>query len=286
LKSRTLDSIVREVRELVEKGVKEFNLIAQDLNEYGRDLKTGLVGLITELDRIEGDFWIRPLYMYPLEFTDPLIGVLGGSEHVVKYVDMPLQHISEKILLSMKRGSPSRYVRQLLSKLKTRIPGIALRTTFIVGYPGETETEFEELCRFVSEYEFDRVGVFRFSEEEGTAAADLPGQVAPEIREERHHRLMSLQQAISLKKNRRLVGSVQRVLCDRPSEGRLFSQAPEIDGVTCLKGNGAVPGEFLTVKIVEAEEYDLIAERQGVPSSTVSRTASAARGKRQRPNRS
>lgn len=262
LKSRPIGSIVREVRELVDRGVKEFNMIAQDLNEYGRDLKNGsdLAALLVELNRIEGDFWLRPLYMYPLEFTDELIGVLRDGEHIVKYVDMPLQHINERVLLSMKRGSPSRYVRQLLAKLKKQIPEIAIRTTFIVGYPGETEEEFRELCDFVTEYEFDRVGVFKYSIEEGTAAAELPAQLPAELKEERHHRLMSLQQKVSLKKNRALVGKEFKVLCESPSQGRLSIQAPEIDGITYLSGASPQTGEFVSAKVVEAHEYDVIAE--------------------------
>jgi ribosomal protein S12 methylthiotransferase len=261
LKSRPIDSIVREVREAVDGGVKEFNLIAQDLNEYGRDLKNGsnLAKLLVALNEIEGDFWLRPLYMYPLEFNDELIGVLRDSEHVVKYVDIPLQHISERILLSMKRGSPSRYVRQLLMKLKKNIPEIAIRTTFIVGYPGETDEEFRELCDFVGEYEFDRVGVFKYSVEEGTMAAELPDQLPAEIKEDRYHRLMSLQQKISLKKNQALIGKEFKILCESPSQARLPTQAPEIDGFTYLQGE-ATAGEFAVARIVKAEEYDLTAE--------------------------
>jgi ribosomal protein S12 methylthiotransferase len=268
LKSRTLDSVVREVDQFVAQGVKEFNLIAQDLNEYGRDLKDGtnLATLIEALDRIPGDFWLRPLYMYPLEFNDRLIAALAGAKHVVKYVDMPLQHISERVLLSMKRGSPGRYVRQVLGKLKERIPELALRTTFIVGYPGETEDEFRELCDFVSETEFDRVGVFRFSVEDGTASATMPDQIPQEVKDERYERLMTLQMKISRKKNKALIGKTFRALCEGPMPGnngfyqaRLASQAPEIDGMTLLAGKHK-PGEFLDVKILKTADYDLIAE--------------------------
>lgn len=260
LKSRPIESIVREVKAGVDQGIKEFNLIAQDLNEYGRDLKNGesLTKLLTELDRIRGDFWLRTLYLYPLEFTDRLIGLLRDAEHVVKYVDIPLQHISERILLSMKRGSPSRTVRQLLSRLKKRIPGITLRTTFLVGYPGETGGEFRELCDFVGEYEFDRVGVFKYSREEGTPAAGLSDQVPEEVKGERYDRLMGLQQKISLKKNRGLVGKTFRALCEG-AFARLPTQAPEIDGATYLAGGSVPVGEFREIRIVGAREYDLIA---------------------------
>jgi len=269
LKSRPVDSIVREVRELTEVGVKEFNLIAQDLNEYGKDLRDGsnLADLLGRLDAVPGDFWLRPLYMYPLEFSDRLVGVLRDAEHIVKYVDMPLQHISERVLRSMKRGSPGRYVRQVLQKLKQAMPEIALRSTFIVGYPGETEEEFQELYDFVRDAQFDRLGVFQYSREEGTEAAKLPDQVPAKQKRERYERLMELQQGISLKKNRELVGKRMRVLCEGNSEeselvyqGRLPSQAPEIDGITYLSGDSAKPGNFLEVLVTEAHEYDLVAE--------------------------
>jgi ribosomal protein S12 methylthiotransferase len=270
-----MDSIVREVEGFVAEGVKEFNLIAQDLNEFGRDLKDGtnLAKLLERLNGIAGDFWLRPLYMYPLEFNDRLIGTIRDAEHVVKYVDMPLQHIGERILLSMKRGSPSRYVRQLIGKLKKEIPEIVLRTTFIVGYPGETEEEFQELCDFVSEVEFDRLGVFKFSIEEGTAAAALPDQLPDEVKAERHERLMGLQMKISRKKNKELVGRTLRALCEGPMpespgffKARLASQAPEIDGITVLAGEGLTAGEFVEVKILKAADYDLIGEHS--PEST------------------
>ncbi len=268
LKSRPMESIVREVETLVGRGVKEFNLIAQDLNEYGKDLRNGsdLAKLLTSLNQVKGDFWLRPHYMYPLEFTDRLIETLKESEHIVKYVDMPLQHINDRVMRSMKRGSPSRYVRQVLDKLKTAIPEMIIRTTFIVGYPGETEEEFQELYEFVKDYQFDRVGVFQYSIEEGTTAATLPDQLEPEIKEDRFHRLMMLQQKISLEKNRALVGKTFRALVEGKSaaeegvEARLFSQAPEIDGVTYLTTENVPTGEFVEVKIVEAKEYDLVGE--------------------------
>ncbi len=270
LKSRPISSIVREVKTQVENGVKEFNLIAQDLNEYGKDLRDGsnLTQLLSELSEIKRDFWIRPLYMYPLEFTDKLIAVMRDSERLVKYVDMPLQHINDRVMKSMKRGSPSRYVRQVLDKLKNAMPEIAIRTTFIVGYPGETEEEFQELYQFVKDYEFQHVGVFKYSQEEGTAAANLSDQIADEVKQDRFDRLMSMQQKISLKKNESFVGKTLRVLCERSSDrpghmqGRLAIQAPEIDGLTYLKITHKIPvsGEFIQAKITQAEEYDLVGE--------------------------
>ncbi len=268
LKSRPMESVVREVENFVADGVKEFNLIAQDLNEYGRDLKNGshLAGLLQALDQVKGDFWLRPLYMYPLEFNDRLIGTIRDAAHVVKYVDMPLQHISERILMSMKRGSPSRYVRQLIGKLKKEIPDITLRTTFIVGYPGETEEEFQELCDFITEYEFDRVGAFKFSREEGTSSVDLPDQVPEEIKEERHHRLMTLQREISRRRNHAWIGKTVQALSDgitkkNLTQVRLANQAPEIDGVTWVSGlSEKSNGTFVDVKITAAKDYDLVGE--------------------------
>jgi ribosomal protein S12 methylthiotransferase len=171
---------------------------------------------------------------------------------------------------SMKRGSPSRYVRQVLAQLKETMPEIAVRTTFIVGYPGETEAEFQELHDFVKDYEFDRVGVFQYSQEEGTPAASIPDQIPDPVKEERYHRLMSLQQGISLKKNQALVGKILRVLCEGPAshrsgffQGRLATQAPEIDGVTFLSAPEIPPGRFVPAKIVEAGDYDLMAHPLG-----------------------
>lgn len=267
--SRPMESIVSEVEHYVAEGVKEFNLIAQDLNEYGRDLKNGssLSILLQKLNKIPGDFWIRPHYMYPLEFNDRLINVMRDSEHILKYVDMPLQHISERVLRSMKRGSPSRYVRQVLTKLKNAMPDLAIRTTFIVGYPGETEEEFQELCNFIQEYQFDRVGVFKYSPEDGTSAALLEEQVEDEVKEDRYHRLMLLQQEISLNKNRALEGKIFRAICEGPSkerprfyQGRIYSQSPDIDGVTYLSGTEPKIGEFVDVKILRGTEYDLFAQ--------------------------
>lgn len=273
LKSRALDSVVREVDDLVKQGVKEFNLIAQDLNEYGRDLHDGtsLVRLIQELDRIPGDFWIRPLYMYPLLFNDDLIAALAGSSHWARYIDIPLQHIDDKILKSMRRGSSSRYIRDLLEKLKKAVPDIAIRTTFIVGYPGESEEQFQRLHDFIGEGYFDHVGVFQYSHEENTEAFSLPDPIEENLQKERQERLMELQKIVSLKKNRARVGKELRVLVEGVSEendwvryGRLASQAPEIDGVTYLSEGSTRPGEFISVKITEAYDYDLVASSDDV----------------------
>ena len=272
LRSRPIDSIVEDMRRQHAMGVKEFNFIAQDLNEYGFDLKdqTNLTRLIAEVEKIPGKFWVRFHYMYPLEFTSPLIEAIKNSTKVVPYIDMPLQHVSDRILLSMKRGSGSRYIRQLLAKLNQAIPEVTLRTTFIVGYPGETETEFQELLDFINEGHFAHVGAFKYSDEETTTAAKLPGRIPDEVKQERYAELMKAQSNISLAKNREKVGKVFEVLSEGVSsehewvmQARLTCQAPEVDGVTylseCPPGQGK-QGEFLKVKITEAHEYDLVAQ--------------------------
>ncbi len=268
LNSRSMESILQEIRLGVDEGVKEFNLIAQDLNEFGRDRHDGssLTELFQQIDRISGDFWVRPLYMYPLLFNDRLVATLQDSEHWCRYVDMPLQHIDDKILRSMRRGSSGAYIRRLLSKLRTDIPDLTLRTTFIVGYPGETDEQFESLYQFVKEVEFERLGVFTYSEEEDTDAANFSDQVPEKLKEERRHRLLTLQQDISAKRQQSLVGEKVKVLVEGPSEesewvltGRMASQAPDIDGITYLAEGMARPGEFLFATIAEAHEYDLVA---------------------------
>lgn len=268
LKSRPMDTLLQEVRSLVGQGVKEINFIAQDLNEYGRDLKDGthLSALLKAVEEIPGEFWWRPLYMYPLLFNDELIATLAASKHWARYIDMPLQHINDRILQSMRRGSSGQYIRKLLTKLKTKIPDLTIRTTFIVGYPGESEAEFEELFEFVREFEFDRLGVFAYSQEENTHAATLGDQVPEDIKQKRLERLMELQQEISRRKQAQLVGRNCQVLVEGPSEendwvlvGRLASQAPDIDGVTYLSETEATPGDFLPVVIESAADYDLVA---------------------------
>lgn len=268
LKSRAMDSVLQEIRALLDQGVKEMNFIAQDLNEYGRDLKNGttLTKLLQEVENIPGDFWYRPLYMYPLLFNEELIETLALSKHWTRYIDMPLQHINDRILNSMRRGSSGKFIRNLLGKLRGQIPDITIRTTFIVGYPGETEAEFQELYDFIREFEFDRLGVFAYSQEENTEAATLPGQVAEEVKEQRLAQLMELQREISRRKQKSLVGKSLPVLVEGFSEendwvlvGRLSSQAPDIDGITYLSETDGKIGEFLDVTIQSSEDYDLVA---------------------------
>lgn len=270
LKSRAENDILEDIRRGVGEGTKEFNLIAQDLNEYGRDLsdRGSLYALLEKLAAIEGDFWVRLLYMYPLQFPDRLIRLMKGHPHVVPYVDIPLQHIDDKMLKSMNRGSSSDYIHRLIGKLKEEIPGMILRTTFIAGYPGETDEAFERLRHFIKEMEFDRLGVFTFSQEEGTPSAKLPGQVPEAVKKARRDSLMTTQQAISRSKNGNYIGKTMKVLYegveDTIATGRFYGQAPEIDGDIIIDTVNAqtppTPGTFLNVKITGTLDYDLVGE--------------------------
>jgi ribosomal protein S12 methylthiotransferase len=274
--SRPLDDLIREAALLGASGVKELNLIAQDLTSYGVDLgdRHGLERLLDGLEAVPGIEWIRLHYAYPWGFTDRLVEILRTSDKVVPYVDMPLQHISDNILRAMRRNIRRDAQRELLARLRD-VPGMTLRTVFITGFPGETDADFDELCQWVEEVQFDRVGVFAYSREENTAAFDMPDQVPAEVAEARRDHLMALQQPISRSKNEALIGSELRVLVDGVSEehelvleGRHAGQALDIDGVVYLSfEDGAAmarPGEFVTVEIDDATAYDLV----GVVRST------------------
>ena len=279
VRSRPIDDIFHEISRGVQEGVKEFNFIAQDLNEYGRDLgqRTSLYALLDKLSRINGEVWMRLLYMYPLQFPDKLIALIKNHPHVCKYVDIPLQHIDDRILKSMNRGSSSHYIYRLLENLRKAMPAMALRTTFIVGYPGETEKEFEKLLSFVKEMRFDRLGAFTYSHEEDTPSFSIKKQIPQKIKEERRDILMKAQQQISLENNRKKIGSSLKVLFEGDEYqadvfdpqnyfgvGRHEGQAPEIDGEIIIdqKGpeNPPAPGEFIDVKITGSLDYDLIGE--------------------------
>lgn len=269
LRSRTPESISEEVKMGLARGVKEFNLVGQDLNEYGRDLadRPSLFKLLKDLEPIAGDYWLRLMYMYPLQFPDKLIKLIAEQQHIAKYVDIPLQHISDKMLKKMNRGSSSKYIYRLIDQLKTNVPDIVVRTTLIVGHPGETKEDFAELKKFVKDYEFDRVGVFKFSPEDGTPSFNMKGTVKEEVKEERLEEIMSVQQKISLKKNKKFIGKTIRAIYEGPSEqsellgsARHQGQAPDIDGEILIRDGSAKPGDFCNVKIVDAFEYDLLGE--------------------------
>lgn len=271
--SRPKEDLVEEARGLADSGIKELVLVAQDLTAYGTDVGNhhALGELLIELNEIESLRWVRLMYCYPWNFTDRLISIIRDCERVLTYVDMPLQHVNERILASMRRSVKRHQQRRLLDKLRA-IDGMILRTTLMVGYPGETESEFDELCGWVRDVEFERLGCFAFSPEEGTVAAALDEQIPDEIKQDRLDQLMAIQQAISLEKNRALVGQRLEVLVDGTSpehdyvlEGRTYGQAPEVDGVVYLSQNEElegepipiVPGDFVDVVVEEATEYDL-----------------------------
>jgi ribosomal protein S12 methylthiotransferase len=264
--SRTVASVLAEAAALVRDGVVELNLIAQDLTAYGRDRRDGttLSSLLRELVQIEGLRWIRLLYNYPRYVTDELLDTIASEAKICPYIDMPLQHISDSMLRAMRRERDGAAVRQVIQRIRDRIPGVAIRTAFIVGFPGETEADFAELLAFVRETRFERVGVFRYSKEEGTTAATLDGQIPESIKRRRLQALMRGQAQVAASVNRELVGTEQSVLvCGTDDRGRLYgrlpSQAPEIDGVVYLRGAAPV-GCITRVRITRSSTYDLRAE--------------------------
>ena len=270
-RSRSPESILREVEILAAQGVKEFVLISQDTTTYGTDLglKDGLARLIDSIARVDGVNWVRFLYCYPTAITDGLLDVMAARENVCNYFDIPLQHASRRVLARMRRGGNPDAYRRLIERIRERVPGVAVRTTFIVGFPGESDEDFDELMDFVSEVQFDRVGVFTYSDEENSPAFELDGKIDHTIARQREQRLMKEQARISRRRNRRLVGSRVKVLLEGKSkesdlllEGRMQSQAPEIDGSVLIndvpESLRVVPGDFVTVEITEAHEYDLV----------------------------
>ena len=268
MKSRPVESIVGEVRNLSALGVKEINIIAQDLTSYGRDIGTNLETLLRGLVKVEGIKWIRLLYCYPWGFTDSLVDLIAKEEKILNYIDLPLQHINDRILKLMARGTTSKKIRSIIERLRSRIPNLTLRTTFIVGFPGETDKEFEGLLGFVEEAEFERAGAFKYSQEEGTPAGGMSEQIAEEVKEERYERLMEIQSEISLRKNRGLIGSVQEGFIEGTENGyyvaRISSQAPEIDGVTYVRRNRKLKvGDCVKISITDADIYDLFGEGVG-----------------------
>lgn len=272
-RSRTIESVAKEVNFLVQKGVKEIILIAQDTARYGLDLSGAgrLPELVRRLDTVPGLGWLRLLYCSPDYFTEELITVLAESRKCCRYLDIPIQHASNEILKKMNRRKTIEEIRDLLRRLREAIPGLTLRTTFLVGFPGEKETHFTELLNFLQEATFDHAGVFKFYPEEGTRAAGLPGQAPEEVKEERYHRVMTLQQEISLGQNRKKVGKKLTVLVEGRAGtlfyGRTEGDAPEIDGKVYFPANRSLlPGDFVPVLIKEAKEYDLIGELADEPA--------------------
>lgn len=278
-RSRTVESIVAEARQLATEGVKEINLISQDTINYGVDLgiRQGLVPLLRELVKVDGLRWIRPFYLYPQQVTNDLLDLYAGEEKIAKYIDMPLQHINDRMLKRMHRLGDRAAIEALVDRIRTRIPGVTFRTAFIVGFPGETEAAFTELNDYVAQAEFDRVAVFLYSDEDGTAAVDLNEKIERAVMEERRNAVLSVQESIASAKGRATIGSILDVLIDGRSEeannvleGRHEGLAPEIDGVVYLDEDSTdrttlhrtppfpEPGDFCKVEILDAAAYDLV----------------------------
>jgi ribosomal protein S12 methylthiotransferase len=266
-RSLSPDEVINRAEGYISSGIKELILVAQDISSYGRDLRNGydLSSLLKDIASIKGDFWIRLLYLYPSSIDDRLIETIAEEVKICNYLDIPLQHSEEGILKAMGRWGSKEHYKRLIMRLRDAIPGVTIRTTFIVGFPGEKERDFEGLKRFVEEMEFDRLGVFTYSREEGTKASRLDGQIPKRVREKRRAEIMSTQSRISLNKNLESVGHVYRALIDEVNGeiaiARLYSQAPEIDGVVIIEdSSGLEAGDFVDVKIIEAFDYDLKAE--------------------------
>ena len=269
-RSRSMESIVTEAQNLASRGIKELNLIGQDTTMYGWDWgnTSGLAELIRSLGEVDGIEWIRVLYVYPNNVSDGFLEAVAQTSAACKYIDIPLQHASSKVLKRMKRGGNRHSLSNLMKRIRGIIPDVTIRTTMIVGFPGETDEDMKELMEFVQETQFDRLGVFAYSDEEGSDAYKLDGKLPEDVKEDRRRRLMEIQAGISKSKNSRLVGEVVPVLVEGTAQesdllwqGRLSSQAPDIDGVVYLTDGvteDVLPGEMRSVRITQAHEYDLV----------------------------
>jgi len=276
-RSRTIDSVAAEVRGLVKEGVKELNLISQDTTYFGMDLwdeKAGprqqvdssrgptLTKLLHALDTIEGDFWIRLLYTHPAHWSDELIAAIAGSKKIARYVDMPLQHIHPRMLELMRRETSSEHIETLVARIRAGIPGISLRTTFIVGFPGETDEEFEYLLDFIERTRFERLGVFMYSQEEGSRAAKMAEQVPTKTKQARFKKAMKLQQKIAREIAEAQIGKTIRVLVEKPLAGRAEADAPDVD-TQVIFSRPAPVDEFVMARVTGTQGYDLLAEPVG-----------------------
>ena len=266
-RSRPVESIVTEATRLAAEGVKEINLISQDTVNYGMDLglRQALVTLLRELVKVNGLRWIRPFYLYPQQVSDELLDLYAGEEKITKYIDMPLQHINDRILKQMHRLGDRASIASLVDRIRRRIPGVTFRTAFIVGFPGETDQAFKELKEYMEETEFERVAVFLYSDEEDTPAVEFDGKVERSVMHERRNELLAVQEGIAAAQGRARVGSVMEVLVEGVSEetellleGRHEGLAPEIDGVVYINDGSATAGELVKVKITDAALYDLV----------------------------
>lgn len=270
-RSRPIESVVAEVRKMAANGVQEIDLIAQDTTSYGRDLYGApqLVRLLRELVKIDGIRWIRILYTYPKYFSDELIDIMAAEPKICKYVDLPLQHADDAVMKAMNRHDTRASIEMLLQKIRQRIPGVTIRTSFIVGFPGETDAQYQNLRAFVEAQRFDKVGVFTYSHEEGTAAYDLPDQIGDDVKQERYHDLMSLQCKISEELNQQLEGQILEVMVEgRDAEqsnvayGRSYREAPDVDGQVYIEGDAdSKPGDFIKMRVIQGFTYDILGEK-------------------------
>lgn len=266
-REREFDDIVSEAKQLVKNGVKEIILIAQDTTKYGIKLygEYKLPALLRDLCRIDGLEWIRIFYCYPDKVTDELIEVIASEEKVCSYIDIPLQHCNADILKAMNRSGSYGELKEIIGKMRSKIPDLSLRTTFLVGFPGETDEQFEELCKFVKELEFDKMGCFEYSAEEGTPAAEMPNQIDYDIKAKRAELLMDIQYSVTEKANKSRIGKVYKTVIDEKTEdvyiGRSYLDSPEIDsGIIINTDENLTIGEFYSVKITDFDGYDLIGE--------------------------
>jgi ribosomal protein S12 methylthiotransferase len=266
-RSRSVESIVAEATRLAAEGVKEVNLISQDTVNYGVDLgvRHGLVTLLRELVKVKDLHWIRPFYLYPQQVSDELLDLYAGEEKITKYIDMPLQHINDRMLKRMHRLGDRAAITSLVDRIRTRIPGVTFRTAFIVGIPGETEQAFDELRGYVEEAEFDRVAVFLYSDEEDTPAVGLDDKIERSVMDQRRNEILAVQEEIAAARGQARIGSVMEVLVEGVSEetellleGRHEGLAPEIDGVVYINDGSATAGELVKVEITNAALYDLV----------------------------
>ncbi len=272
--TKPMEEVIAEAKELVASGVRELIIVAQDTTYYGMDLygEPRLVELLRELDQVEGLDWIRLMYLYPMYLTDELIEQIASSQRIVPYIDLPLQHINDTMLKRMARKVNRNETETLLAKLRAGIPGLSMRTTFITGFPGETEEQVDELAEFIQQQRFERAGVFTYSYEPSTPSANLPGHLSEDVKEDRRNRLMAAQQEVVFERNDQLVGQQIEVILDVPVEGqanawiaRSHADAPDVDSVVYVTGEGLSSGQIVPVEIVQAHEYDLIAAAVGEP---------------------
>lgn len=266
--TKPIESVLAEARELAADGVRELNIVAQDTTYYGMDLygRPRLADLLKELEQVDGIDWIRLLYLYPMYVTDELVSTIAGSEKIIPYLDIPLQHINNTMLKRMQRRVTREQTEELLGRLRAEIKNLVLRTTMIVGFPGETEEQFAELVEFVTQQQFERLGVFTYSYEPSTPSAKIPGHLEEDVKERRRAELMAAQQDVAFAYNEQQVGRQLDVLIDAPVPdapnawiGRSFADAPEIDGVAFVTAEGLQPGDLVPCEVVAWRDYDLVA---------------------------